>query len=277
VVVLALAAACAGEQPSVRERVLDRPQVVVGSFPWAEAVRMVAGDAVSIVNLTPVGGDPHDLRLTRRQAEELDRAELVVVTGRGYQPEVERAVARRAGPTLVALDVLGIEGDDPHVWLDPLLMREMVRAVAAGLRDVGVDADEAEAVAALEDLHARFAATLEPCRRRELVVAHEAFGYLAARYRLQQIPLGGHAPAPDEPPDADRLAEARAAVRAGATPFVETLVPSPALDVLAAEEQVSTAVLNPAEGLIPSEQADAATYRSILLYDLEVLADHLDC
>ena len=65
---LLVLAGCAGDQPSVREQALARPQVVVGSFPWAEAVRLVAGDDVTIVNLTPVGVQPHGLTLTDRRA-----------------------------------------------------------------------------------------------------------------------------------------------------------------------------------------------------------------
>jgi len=233
-------------------------------------VRLVAGDEVSIVELVPAGAQPHGYELTPRQARELLDADLAVVTGGGYQPDVEATAARRDGPTVVALEALAVEGDDPHVWLDPLLMREAVKAVAEALRGIGVHADEADAVEELDGLHARFAAGLEPCRRRELVVSHAAFGYLALRYGLEQVAV-------EDAGDRAAVERARQAIRAGATPFVETLSPAPALEVLAAEEGVETEVLNPAEGLVPREQAAGATYRSLLLYDLETLVDHLDC
>ena len=47
--------------------------------------------------------------------------------------------------------------------------------------------------------------------------------------------------------------------------------------VTAAQRGLDTAVLNPFEGQTLREAADEVTYRSVLLYDLRVLQDHLDC
>jgi zinc transport system substrate-binding protein len=84
----------------------------------------------------------------------------------------------------------------------------------------------------------------------------------------------------DEPePDPTRLAAIEPLLDDGSvtTLFQETLTPGSWLDVIADERGLDTAVLNPFEGLTPSEQAKEATYRSVLLYDLHVLQDHLDC
>ena len=62
-----------------------------------------------------------------------------------------------------------------------------------------------------------------------------------------------------------------------ATLFVDTLFPPSWVDVVAEERGLDTAVLNPFEGQTLREAADEVTYRSVLLYDLRVLQDHLDC
>lgn len=62
-----------------------------------------------------------------------------------------------------------------------------------------------------------------------------------------------------------------------ATLFLETLSPTSWLEVLADERGLETAVLNPYEVLSTREAADGATYRSVLLDDLRVLQDQLEC
>src|SRR5262249_58399126 len=54
----------------------------------------------------------------------------------------------------------------------------------------------------LAALDARFDAGLRDCARRELVVSHAAFGYLARRYRLTQIAVTGLAPQAEPSPAA---------------------------------------------------------------------------
>ena len=126
-----------------------RVQVVAAFYPLAEAVRQVGGDDVRVDDLTPAGAEPHDLELTTRQVDDLEDADLVVAMGHDFQPALEDIAERRdADGTLFVLDELPIDaGDksvedsgskalDPHVWLDPELMREIVADVASSLARV---------------------------------------------------------------------------------------------------------------------------------------------
>ena len=121
-------------------------QVVAAFYPLAEAVRQVGGDDVRVDDLTPAGAEPHDLELTTRQVDDLEDADLVVAMGHDFQPALEDIAERRdADGTLFVLDELPIDaGDksvedsgsnalDPHVWLDPELMQEIVADVASSL------------------------------------------------------------------------------------------------------------------------------------------------
>ena len=76
----------------------------------------------------------------------------------------------------------------------------------------------------LSALDSDYTAALRNCARREIVVSHAAFGYLADRYRLSQVAISGLEP--EAEPTPQRLAEvATLARRFGATTvFFETLV-----------------------------------------------------
>ena len=125
------------------------------------------------------------------------------------------------------LQLLDTEGlallsdEDPHVWLDPIRYAEIARRIATALESPAA----AEPFAAeLEALDEEFSRGLADCERRELVTSHEAFGYLAERYGLEQIAVTGLSPEAEVDPG--RLEDVVDAVRenGATTVFVEPLV-----------------------------------------------------
>lgn len=91
---------------------------------------------------------------------------------------------------------------DPHIWLDP----ELVKIQAANIAQALIDQDPAHADyyqanlktfrRELGELDTELAESLKPYRGRRFYVYHPAFAYFAARYGLVQIPveLGGKEP-----------------------------------------------------------------------------------
>jgi zinc transport system substrate-binding protein len=308
-----LIAGCGGSSGGtpVTETPGERLSVVASFYPLTVAAEQIGGDRVQVTNLTPAGAEPHDLELDPRQTEELLQAAVVVVMGRGFQPAVERTAAQRQGVTVEILRVLPISQDgevtgdeeheheevppatpanpeestslDPHVWLDPLLMAEIVNQVAEALAQAApseADAFRSRAQtyrAALATLHNEYAQGLASCQRREIVTAHDAFGWLASRYNLQQLGIAGISP--EAEPDPRRLAELADLVRREGvtTVFTETLVSPAIADTLARETGVRTAVLNPLEGLTKDEIARGATYLSVMRDNLATLREALGC
>jgi zinc/manganese transport system substrate-binding protein len=80
---------------------------------------------------------------------------------------------------------------DPHFWLDPLRMRDVVLALAAAFAEAGIDVGgRAQLVAAeLESLDAEISAMLSavPDVQRKLVTGHGSLAYLADRYAFEVI------------------------------------------------------------------------------------------
>ncbi|MDA0563215.1 zinc ABC transporter substrate-binding protein [Streptomonospora sp. S1-112] len=170
---------------------------------------------------------------------------------------------------------------DPHMWLDTERMAE----AAAGLADrlAEIDPDHADAFAAnaeevttlLDGIHEDYSTGLADCRSRDIVVSHTAFGYLAARYDLHQIPVAG-LDSHSEPSPA-RMAEVAETVREHdvTTVFTEPLTSPEAAETIAAETGADTAVLDPLEGVTDASPGD--DYPSIMRGNLEALSTALDC
>ena len=86
---------------------------------------------------------------------------------------------------------------DPHVWLDPLRFAQIVRRIGAALgRPARADALARRVLA----LDSEYRAGLAHCARNDFVTSHAAFGYLAARYGLHQIPITGIDPESEPSP-----------------------------------------------------------------------------
>ena len=282
VIVLALlAAGCSGASDSGGGGG-DRPvQAVAGFYPLVEVTRAVGGERVGVSNLTPVGVEPHDIELSPRQIDRIAGADLLVYLGGGFQPALEEA-ARRARLTVDVSEGLPVERGDPHVWLDPVLFEQVVGTVEAALLQLdpagadGYRARAAEYRMRLEQLDADYRAGLADCDRRVIVTAHEAFGYLARRYGLEQVAIAGLSP--DAEPDPRRLAELTDLVRQRGvtTIFTEELVSPKVAETLAREAGVKTAVLHTIEGL-ESEGEAGTDYFTLMRDNLAALREALGC
>jgi zinc transport system substrate-binding protein len=274
-----LAAGCGTASPGGDGKV----HVVASFFPLAEAAAKVGGGAVDVEDLTQPGAEPHDLELTTRQVDHLLDADVAVVLGHGFQPDVEDAADSRDLPTLVVLDELGLRGDDPHVWLDPTKMRAVVGEVADALADA--DADHAAGYRAraagyraeLDGLAARYRRGLADCRTTTLVTAHAAFGWLATAFGLRQESISGISP--EQEPDPRRLAKLVDLVRDEhvTTVFTESLLSPKVARTLAHEAGVTTEVLDPIEGLSKDDLAAGKGYVSVMEANLTKLRAALGC
>lgn len=287
-----------------------RPAVVAAFYPLQFLAERVGGDLVDVTGLTKPGGEPHDMTLTPAQSAEVIDADLVVFE-KGLQASVDDAVEQRSAeaatydvvPTAKLQDVghdghdhggedshEGHEGHDhaegelgdldPHFWVDPARMADVADELADRLADV--DPDHADAYRAnasslrgeLERLDSDFSSTLATCSRDTIVVSHDAFGYWS-RYGLEIEPIAGLSP-DAEPTPAD-LARLQDLIRTDGvtTVFGETLVSPKLSETLAKDAGVTTAVLDPVEGL--ASDSAGADYLSIMRSNLAALKKANGC
>jgi zinc transport system substrate-binding protein len=278
-IVLALAPACSPgddrEDGSVR--------VVSSFYPLFEAARRVGGERVEVSNLTPPGVEPHDVELTPTQVDVLEDANLVLYLGGGFQPAVEQVLARARTRALDLLSKVDVVDRDPHIWLDPRRMTAVIDGIEQALAEAdpagtGLYRDNARMLRAeVGDLDREFQAALTTCERRVFVTSHESFAYLAERYGLRQEAVAGLSP--ESEPDPERLAELAdiVATTGTTTIFTETLVSPDVAGALAREARVSTAVLNPLEGLSEADIRAGRTYTSVMRDNLAALRAGLGC
>ncbi|WP_433204829.1 metal ABC transporter substrate-binding protein [Dactylosporangium sp. CS-047395] len=267
-------AGCAFEPPAEDGRV----HVVAGFYPLQFVAQEIGGAHVGVENLTRAGAEPHDLELQPSQLAALEDADLVLYL-RGFQPAVDEGADLQAkAKTFDVAGVASLHDADPHVWLDPLRLAAIADRVADRLAQADpAHADEFRQRAAglgerLAALDREYTQGLQSCVRHDVVTSHEAFGYLAARYGLTQVPVTGLNP--DEEPGPQRVRDvARLAKERGVTTiFFESLVSPKLSETVAREIGARAAVLDPIEGV-----EDGETYFTVMRTNLAALRTALDC
>jgi zinc transport system substrate-binding protein len=250
--------------------------VVAAFYPLAYAAEQIGGDSVDVKNLTPPGAEPHDLEVSPKDVAEVKNADLILLLGHGFQPQLEDAAGNPDNVELL-LDTPGLDlhsNGDPHVWLDPVRYSLVVDRIGQVL---GKQAAAAELERSLADLDAEYRLGLAHCARHEIVTSHEAFAYLAERYGLEQVAITGLSP--EAEPEPGKLTNVVALVRAHGvkTIYFETLVSPRIAETVARETGANTAVLNPIEGLTDEEAANGDDYFSLMRKNLAALRAGLGC
>ncbi len=252
----------------------QRGRVVAAFYPLAFAAQQIGGPGLRVENLTPAGAEPHDIELTPREVGDIELAKVVLYLSHGFQPAVEQATRHAHGKTIDMLQGLRLRPGDPHVWLDPPSYARIVRTIGAVL---GRPRAATRLARRVDVLDAQYRRGLARCERRSFVTTHAAFGYLAARYGLRQIAITGIDP--EAEPNAQRLASLSRLVRRShiRTVFFERLVSPKLADTIAREAGAKTAVLDPIEGLTPSEEKAGDDYFTLMRQNLQALRTELGC
>lgn len=257
-------------------------EVVTSFYPLTYMAQQIGGDAITVTDLTPVGGTAHDLELSPNQVAQIGRADLVVLLGGGFQPAVEAAATQQDTPALDGMEVVTpgeMRDGDAHVWLNPVIMARIGDSLAEQLSKIAPDsaatfrAGAARFGEEMKDLDDSYRSGLSGCEGATMVTSHEAFGYLADAYGLNQVGITGINP--EAEPSPKRLREiAKVVDEYGVkTLFLEQTVSASTETRLADSVGSSTALLQTLE----SPPDEGGTYVSVMEKNLEVLEKGLVC
>ncbi len=261
-----VAAGCDAPRPSGS----GGAELVATVFPVADLLARVAGPGVEVATLLPPRASPSTWEATPAQIRTLGGARGVVSVGAGLDAWVDGLVPDDGVRRLRLTDGMDLlhgghdhargaaddaEGGDPHVWLDPLLVRDEVLPRLTAF--VGaLYPDSAAAVArrasALADsltaLDGAIRATLAEAGGRRFVSTHDAWGYFARAYGLESV--GSVYERPGHEPSARGLAGLVRRAREAGIPSVlaEPQLASTAAEALAAELGAGVTVVDPLGG-----------------------------
>jgi ABC-type Zn uptake system ZnuABC Zn-binding protein ZnuA len=229
--------------------------VVTTSTVFADLVRNVGGDLVSVTSLAGKNADVHTFEPAPADLRTVGAAKLLVMNGLGLDDWLEKTItnASATGTPLVKLgvDLPGIEllpGDapgtqNPHVWMNVKYAELYADRIAEALK--GIDPANAtrydtqvgafKGRLELLDASVRDRIATIPEQNRKLVMFHDAFPYFARAYGITIVGVAVEAPGQD--PSAAETAALIQAIRAAGVKaiFSESQFPTKLVDQLARE------------------------------------------
>ena len=275
-------------------------KVMASFYPMYDFAAKIGGDKAEVITLVPSGTEPHDWEPAAADIRNLEEADLFIYSGAGMEHWVDDVLASLDNKDLISVEASkGValrdghshsheeeegagepeeEGQyDPHVWLSPLnAEKEMENIKNAYIKADPDNRDYYEAnyelyASRFADLNQKFKDTLSSLPNKDIVVSHEAFGYLCDAYGLNQVGIEGLSP--NSEPSPARMAEIIDFVRANHVRviFFEELVSPKVAETIAKETGSSVQVLNPLEGLSDEELESGADYFSVMEENLKQL------
>ena len=188
--------------------VAELPVITVTYSVIGDIVSQLVGKNATVNVVIPDGQDPHEFQPSAKDVETINNAALVVSNGLDFEEGLEEVLENIAdsGGNIFMLaehitvreieedddhgDEHGHGGGDPHLWLSPATMLEMLPALTIALSEAtGADlADEATALTTkLQGLDREVESIIGSLGECNLVSGHDEMGYFADRYGCEVI------------------------------------------------------------------------------------------
>lgn len=297
-VILLMIILAVGCGPESQGKIVEgKVNVVTTFYPIYEFAKAIGGEDANVINLLPAGVEPHDWTPRSQDIVNTSKAQLFFYNGAGLEgwvPQFLKGLNRdsKVKAYEVSQGIKLIEADeeadhdhegeghkdkhhvDPHTWVSP----KSAMMMAENMKNSYIEADPVHKDAytsrymnlkkQLEELDSEFSSNLNEMPRKEIVVSHEAFGYLARDYGLTQHAIMGLSP--DAEPRARDLLQLSKLVKEKGIHYIffEELVSDRLAKTLASETGAEVLVLNPVEGLTEDQLKRGDDYFSLMRNNL---------
>lgn len=294
-------------QPGSRSDAEKKLSVMASFYPMYDFTQKIGGDKVNVTNMVPSGMEPHDWEPAASDIVALEQADVFVYSGAGMEHWAEDVLNSLEHKDLVTIEASeGIQlreghhhhgeedadehhadehydeaGYDPHVWIAPMNAKQQMENIKNAL----VKADPANMGyyesnyimwgTECDKLDQEYKDALSDVSGKNIVVSHEAFGYLCDAYGLHQLGIQGIEP--DSEPDPGRMAEIQDFVTEHSVKviFSEELVSPKVAQAIADATGAKVNVLSPLEGLSDEQQAAGNDYFAVMRQNLDALKEAL--
>lgn len=187
-------------------------QAISSFYPLYEFAQQVGQEKVNVQLLVPEGVEPHDWEPTIQNVQELQKSDLIVINGIGFESWVDNLEEMNyQGIVVDTSDGIFInknkiskdtsepqvlkenfpESNDPHIWLSPVLAKTQVQNIADAFSKSDppnqkfYQKNAQSYIDELEKLNLKIRNDLLTCNK-DFISFHDAFSYFAYEYNLNQ-------------------------------------------------------------------------------------------
>jgi zinc transport system substrate-binding protein len=264
----------------------SRLNIVASFYPIFEFANHVGGDIVEVTSLIPVGVEPHDFEPTIQQIQNAESADIVFFNGLGFESSwLSRINNDNVVDTSLGVNITRSGNTvDPHIWLDPILVKNQVENIEEALIKLDPANKEYYENSAnnfsreLDSLNSFIKSTLQTCEKKDFIAFHDAFSYFADRYGLKQHTIQGASPEGEVlPQKMQEIAELARDLEINVI-YSEELVDPRFAEVIAQEiPNGKVLTLSPIEGIDNEGQAAGIGYLDKMRENIANLKIGLQC
>ncbi|MEN6308179.1 MAG: metal ABC transporter substrate-binding protein [Anaerohalosphaeraceae bacterium] len=277
-------------------------QVVTTLFPLYDFAKQIAGDKAEVSLLLPPGVESHSFEPRPGDIVRISKADVFIYTGPLMEPwaqDILKGVVNKELLVINASDKIELaeeadqhhdenepadhdhehSGQDPHIWVDPVLAQQIVSTIADGFATkdpANKDYYLANAKTYTEKLAAldtQIRTTLEKCSKKTIVYGgHFAFGYFSKRYGLDHLsPYAGFSP--NAEPTPRKITEMIDTLKKADTSYIyyEELLEPRVARIIAEGAGAKLLLLHGAHNISKEELDKGVTYLDIMESNLERL------
>lgn len=191
----------------------EKIKVVASIHPLGDVTKQVGKDRVSVKVMLPPAASPHTFEPTPLDMMEIQNSKIFVKAGAGLEFWAEKMMKASSNRKIIIVDAAsGLplirhvhshtsagaseekahqESADPHVWLDPVLMKTVVDKIQNALSKADPEGEvyyreNAEKYKKdLDALHSEIMDRVKSFRVKEYITFHPAWNYFSKRYGLR--------------------------------------------------------------------------------------------
>ena len=229
-VVVVMLSACGninkGENKDVSSK--NKLKIYTTAFAFQSFTEQIGGKYVDVESIYPPGADMHTFEPTQKKMVNIAKGDLFIYSNQEMDPVAKKIAGSINNKDLkLALaanfthdDLVvnheheheheGHEHDheeeghdheegseDPHIWLDPVLNKKMVKSIKDDLAKKDpqhkdyYENNYKQVVNDLDNINQRLTEVTEHPKRDTVVISHDSIGYLANRYGFKQEGVSG--------------------------------------------------------------------------------------
>lgn len=285
----------------------NKIKVVTSFFPLYDFATKIGGEWVEVESLVPYGQGTHGYELSPKDRIKIEEADIFVYNGAGLESWVDSLLNSLKNKNVLVVestknlnllessahdheeehdheneDAHGHEDHDhgvydPHTWLNPLNARSQMESI----KDALVEKDPEHKTTyeenflkysqEFEKLDEAYKEAVSASSKREIVVDHQAFSYMANQYGLIQRPIVGLIP--DTEPFSTQLQEILSFIKANNITVIlmEKNSNEKVTNLIKKETDVDVQTLNSIESVSKKELDNNEDYFSFMYQNLESL------
>ena len=269
----------------------QKPIVVSTASIFADMAENIAGDAVEVEMIVPIGGDPHIYEPTPADVQLVEKTSLILMNGLTFEGWLNELIANSGTNARTVRITEGIEpiqslayknSTDPHAWMDAQLGLTYIENIKNALVELLPSAKDKFEFnygvyrQQLEDIDALIQNEIQkiPEDQRILITSHDAFRYYGNRYGIKvESVLGTSTDADIQTSDIIRLSKIIEEYNIPSV-FIESTVNPKVLEQLASDKGIRIGGKLFSDS-IGDSKSEAPTYLDMLKYNTRTIVKAL--